>query len=177
MKLMDYLPAFYAGSAEVAALQNAIQPQTDALRAARDGFLAQLNVSTATTGLDAWESALGITKKAADGAAYRRTRILSKLRGAGTTTEAMIRTVAESFSNGDVEIVQDPASYAFVIKFVGTLGIPPNMDDLTAAVEEIRPAHLAYSYEYTFRTWAMLAGYKWADLAAVTWQQAKEGEI
>lgn len=177
MNLIDYLPACYAGSPEVVSLQAAIQLQTDALRAARDDLLAQLNVSTATTGLDVWETALGITKKASDSVAYRRTRILSKLRGAGTTTEAMIQSVAESFSNGEVEIVQNPASYTFAVKFVGTLGIPPNMDDLTAAVEEIKPAHLAYTYEYTYRTWAMLAGYTWADLAAVTWQDAKEGEI
>lgn len=36
----------------------------------------------------------------------RRTRILNKLRGAGTTTKQMIQNVAESFSNGQVEIVE-----------------------------------------------------------------------
>lgn len=177
MTLIEYLPDFYAASAEVSSVQAAISTQAAALRAARDGLLAQLNVSTATWGLDSWERALGITKKAADTTAYRRTRVMSKLRGAGTTTVAMIQTVAESFSNGEVEVIEDSANYRFDIKFVGTVGIPPNMDDLTAAVEEIKPAHLDYDYIIIYRTWDMIGTYTWDELAAYTWDQVREGTL
>lgn len=30
------------------------------------------------------------------------------------------------------------------------------MDDLTAAIERIKPAHLAYAYIYTYMVWRML---------------------
>ena len=59
-RLMDYLPENYPASRETAAFQEALQPEADALWAARDGLLAQLDPYTATWGLDYWERALGI---------------------------------------------------------------------------------------------------------------------
>lgn len=177
MTLMDYLPQHYQGSEQVRRLQDALDAQTTALRAAWDDCMIQLDVATATWGLDYWESALGITKKAADSFAFRRSRVISKLRGSGVTTAELIRTVAASFANGDVEVVETPESYTFTVKFTGTLGIPPNMADLTAAIEEIKPAHLAYSYEYTLRTHAMLAAYTHAQLAAYTHEEMRSGEM
>lgn len=150
MNLIDYLPDSYANSSQVVSIQAAINTQAAALRAARDGLLAQLNVSTATWGLDAWEEALGITKKASDSTADRRTRVISKLRGSGTTTAQMIESVAESFFDGSAAVTEYPAEYRFDIRMTATAGgdleLPANMDDLTAAIEEVKPAHLAHSY-------------------------------
>ena len=175
MKLIDYLPDFYSNSPEVVSTQEAIEKQVAALWKARDELMEQLNVSTATWGLKLWERDLAITSKAEDSEDFRRTRIMSKLRGAGTTTVAMIKNVAEAFSNGEVEITVYPAEHRFEIRFAGTLGIPPNMDDLTAAIEEIKPAHLAYSYIFTFMTWAMYEAYNrtWAEWDALnlTWEE------
>lgn len=175
MRLIDYLPEFYANSPEVVSIQQAIEYQVAALRAARDELMEQLNVISATWGLKLWERDLAIISKVEDSLDFRRTRIMSKLRGAGTTTEAMIKNVAESFSYGEVEIVTFPAEFRFEIRFVGTLGIPPNMDDLTAAIEEIKPAHLAYSFIFTFMTWAMFEDYNhtWAEWDALnlTWDE------
>lgn len=176
MNLIEYYPErHHAGL--VGAAQTALQPLMDALEDTEEDFVQQLWPATATWGLDLWEAALGITKQAADTTAYRRTRVIAKLRGAGVTTVAMIQSVAESFSNGEVEIIQDAANYSFTVKFVGTIGIPPNMDDLTAAIEEIKPAHLAYSYEYLFRTWDMIGAYTWEQLSAYTWDQVREGTL
>ena len=58
----------------------------------------------------------------------------------------------------------DNANSRFVIRFVGTLGIPGNMADLKLTIEEIKPAHLAVEYEYIYNTWS--------DISALTWQQA-----
>jgi hypothetical protein len=90
----------------------------------------------------------------------------------------MIQNVAKSFSNGDVDIVEDNTDYQFTVKFVGTMGIPPNMDDLTAAIEDIKPAHLAFIFEYTYITWAEFDSYnktwdQW-DTFNLTWNQFEE---
>ena len=153
--------------------RQALDPQTAALWAARDGLLEQLNVTTATWGLEAWERALGIAVDVGRPVEYRRTRVMSKLRGQGTTTVAMIKNVAESFSNGAVEVVEHPEEYRFDIKFVGTVGIPPNLDDLTAAIAEIKPAHLAYDYIILFRTHAELSGRRHGELAGYTHDQLR----
>lgn len=177
MKLIDYLPDFWDKSAEVLDIQRTMEPSIAQAWADRNGLLAQLNVRTATWGLAQWETSLGLPVDVSKAPAYRRTRIISKLRGQGTTTVAMIKNVAESFSNGQVEVLEHPAEYRFDIKFVGTIGIPPNMDDLMAAIEDIKPAHLAYDYIILFRTWGMLAGYTWGELSSRTWADVKGGDI
>ncbi len=177
MKLTEYLPEFWGRSAEVMALQRAMEPAVAAAWAARDGLLDQLNVGTATWGLESWERALGLEVDVSRPLEYRRSRVCSKLRGQGTTTVAMIRNVAESFSNGKVDVIEAPGEYRFDIKFTGTIGVPPNMDDLTAAIEEIKPAHLAYDYIILFRTWDMVAGMTWGEAGGYTWDQLREGAL
>jgi len=177
MELIDLLPDYYRNSSEVVTLQGAYQHWTDGLKAARDDFVAQLNVASATWGLKQWETALGLKTDVSKSYEYRRTRIMSKMRGQGTTTKKMIQNVAESFSNGTVSIIEYNSENRFEIKFTGTIGVPPNMDDLTAAIEEIKPAHLAYSYVYIFRTYAQLAGFTHTQLKAYSHKTLREGDL
>ena len=177
MKLAEYLPRFWDKSAEVIAIQQAMEPSVAEAWAARDGLLDQLNVQTATWGLECWERSLGLEVGAGKSTDFRRSRIVSKLRGQGTTTVAMIKNVAESFSNGEVEVLEHPEEYRFEIKFVGTIGVPPNMEDLTAAIEEIRPAHLAYDYIIIYYTWGEIAGRTWDELEVYTWDEILGGNI
>jgi len=176
-ELLGYLPDRYRGSPEAAEFQRAMQPWADRLHADREDLFAQLFTKSATWGLRAWEAALGIETDIAKPYGYRRTRIESKLRGLGVTTKAMIKNVASSFSNGEVEIIEYPREYRFEVIFTGTVGIPPNMADLTAAIEEVKPAHLAYAYVYLYRTWDMAAHMAWDGAAAYTWDQLLGGEL
>jgi hypothetical protein len=177
MSLLELLPDRLRRAPEIAAMETALGAQTDALRAALADAGVQLVLDTATWGLDLWEKALGLKTEAGKDLDFRRSRVRSKLRGQGTTTAAMLQNVAESFSNGAVEIIEHPAESRFEVKFVGTIGIPPNMDDLTAAIEDIKPAHLAYTYIIIYRTWDMVAAMTWAQAGAYTWDQLKEGDL
>lgn len=174
---MEYLPAYYGGSPEMQALQAAMQPEIERLRAETAGCMAQLCVGTATWGLAYWERALGIPVDVAKPLAYRRARVESKLRGQGTVTKAMIQNVAESFSNGQVEVLEHPADYRFEVKFTGTIGIPPNLEDLSAALEEIKPAHLTYTYVILFRLYEVLMGFTHGQLADYTHETLRAGEM
>ena len=177
MNLAELLPSFWDKSAEVIGIQRGIEPALVESWAARDGLLEQLSVSTATWGLEQWERSLGLAVDVAKPVEQRRARVISKLRGQGTTTVAMIKNMAESFSNGAVAVLEYPAEYRFEVKFVGTTGIPPNMEDLTAAIEEIKPAHLAYDYIIIYRTWAQVQAYTWDELQAHTWDEVFGGDI
>ncbi|MCL2060877.1 MAG: YmfQ family protein, partial [Oscillospiraceae bacterium] len=132
---------------------------------------------SATWGLRLWEESLGIEPDISKPEAFRLARIESKLRGLGGTTAGMIANVAESFSNGSVDIAEHAAEYRFDVVFTGTVGIPPNMADLTEAIEGIKPAHLAFSYVFTYRTWGMVSHTKWGAAAAYTWNQLREGSM
>lgn len=97
-------------------------------------------------------------------------RITAKLLGQGTVTPALLRHVAASFTNGDVEIIERPEEYRFEVKFVSMAGIPPNMNDLKAAIEAIKPAHLVCGYLILYRTWGDVAAMTWGETALYTWE-------
>lgn len=171
--LIARYPDFYAGSPEFVDMQNALEPEALALWTARDSLMDQLCVNTATWGLQYWEQTLGITVEQGKDLEHRRSRIRSKLRGSGVTTVALIESVAESFSNGDVAVTEYPQAYRLEIKFVGTIGIPPNLEDLTASLREILPAHLAWNYVMVCNTWDMTAQHTWDELRQRSWDDVK----
>lgn len=173
MTLLQRYPEFLQKGAEFADIQTALEPERLALWQAEDGLCAQLCVDTATWGLHYWEEALGIPVDISKDTAFRRSRIRSKLRGVGVTTAALIRDTAASFSNGDVEVRELADQYRVEIKFVGTIGIPPNMDDLTASLREIMPAHLGWDYIILYNTHARLGRLTRGQLAAYTHNQLR----
>lgn len=176
-ELIACFPAYYLASSEMCDLQQAMQPELAALREYQDDVTAQLCVETATWGLASWEAALGIPVDEDKPLDYRRSRIRGKLRGNGVTTVAMIQNVAESYSNGAVAVTEYPAQYKLEIKFVGTLGIPPNMDDLTQTLRDILPAHLEWAYVFVFNTWAAAGALTWGQAKAFTWKQLRESDL
>ncbi|WP_312941064.1 putative phage tail protein [Oscillibacter sp.] len=175
--LLARYPAYLQRGAEFADIQQALETEVLALRQARDETMEQLNVDTATWSLKYWEQALGIPVEISKDIDLRRSRVKSKLRGAGVTTGDMIQNVAESFSNGAVEVTELSEQYRVAIKFVGNIGTPPNMDDLTAALREIMPAHLGWDYVIIYKTWDGVKKNAWNELSAYTWQQVKESDL
>lgn len=173
MNLKGYLPERLL-SAPVSDFLDAFQPEIDALAEEIAGLAEyELFASTADKWLPLWEAAYGLPSEPEKPAAERRSRLLSKMRGSGTTTAQMIRQVVASYANSDCEIIEHNDEYRFDVQFVGTVGIPPNMEDVRAAIEEIKPAHLAYQFLYLFHTWQDYAAQTWGSLAAQTWGSLK----
>jgi uncharacterized protein YmfQ (DUF2313 family) len=173
MALLDLLPESYSKSPEVTNLQESFDYCVSELVRAKAELFDQLFANTATYGLTAWEKALGIETNISESYEFRRERIQAKLRGAGTTTKSMIKHVATSYSNGEVEVIEDQANHSFKVKFIGTKGIPPKIDDLTLTIEEIKPAHLSFKFEYTYNTWNDVSAITWDEASMVTWDQLK----
>mgnify|MGYP000176379209 CR=1 FL=1 len=169
----EQVPAYHYVSEQSKALIDMLEGASLEAKAALEDVMAQFFVDTATWGLKYWEETLGIAVEEEKETEFRRSRIRSKLRGAGVTTVAMIQNVAESFSNGAVAVTEFPNRYRIEIKLVGSIGTPPNMDDLTEALREILPAHLAWDYVLVFNTWAMTRAHTWGELKGRTWGQVK----
>ena len=70
-------------------------------------------------------------------------------------------------------MIEYPNEYRFVVKFVGVKGVPANMKDLTSAIEEVKPAHIAFTFEYTYNYWDNLKAYTWSALSIHTWDKVK----
>lgn len=177
MQLMDYLPERYAASKETVTFQEALQPELDLVWRSRSDLLLQLDPRTATWGLSLWETAFGLPTDESRDIEYRRTRVIAKLRGNGTTTVALIKSVSESFSNGEVDVVEFFSEYRLEIRFVGTIGLPPNLDDLEATLDEILPAHLDWDFVIYYRVHEQLTPYTHGELAAFNHATIREGDL
>lgn len=151
MKLIEQLPSFYENDIDMV-IQNSLNLETDTLHKEVEDTLNQFFVETCTWGLDYWENMLGIAKNNHD-IQTRRENIKAKMRSRGTTTLSVMKNVCEAYSNGEVEIIENYDDYSFIIKFVGAKGIPAALNELDKTIEEIKPCHLAHSYEFTYLTW------------------------
>lgn len=175
-ELMDHLPDNLRRSPETTAFQLAWQPEIDALWAARNDLLAQLDPDTATWGLELWERALfGSSQSGALPA--RRARVLGMVAGRGTVTPELVQRLAEQASGGAVELTEQFGSHHIELYFSGTFGIPPNMDALDQTLRELLPAHLSWSYAYVFRQWGALRTWRWGQLQSATYLDLKQEEI
>ncbi|MFM9276469.1 YmfQ family protein [Paenibacillus jiagnxiensis] len=149
-ELFSYLPGYYSTSRIMGSMMDAQGGEMDLLYAALNETVDQFFVSTATWGLERWESELGISTDLTKPIEQRRAVVESKLRGAGSFTGRLVKNVAEAYDGGTVDVTFQPQEWSFTVKFVDTIGIPPNLEDLKAVIEEIKPAHLAVEYEFSY---------------------------
>lgn len=165
MALTKMLPDYYKGNLTMEELQKILSADINLAAAKLDEVIDQCFVNTATSLLSRYEKMYGIEVDITKSNRFRRERIRAKIRGAGTVTKQMIMDTAASYSNGEVEVIENYSDYSFKIRFVGIRGIPANLRDLTMTVEEIKPAHLNFTFEFTYLTWNEF------DLYNKTWDE------
>lgn len=175
--LKRYVPLFVWEKAEMDALYTAQGYECGLLRHHLADLIDQCFVRTATWGLVRWEEVFGITTNFFLTYEQRREVVLAKMRGQETTTLEVIRRTALAFTGVEAEVVEDYAHYFFYVKFVGAYGIPPNMQQLINAIEEIKPAHLGFSFLYRYVIWDELRPYVWNDLRVYTWDGLRVNRI
>lgn len=167
--MMKSLPLYYRKSEYTEEMLRVIARELRTLDFTATDFSENLFMDSTTSMIERWERIFGITPDPAKSYDFRREKLKAKIRAVGTTTRQMIQSVASSFSNGEVEVIEDNPKSKFILKFVGVKGLPKNMDDLSDIIEQIKPAHLAFEYSYTYNTWAFVESGTWADVAAKTW--------
>lgn len=177
MNLINLLPEFYRGNKTMEELQGILTAQISGLAEHMNEIIDECFINTAASLLSRYERIYGLKVDVSKFDEFRRERIIARIRGIGTVTKRMIEDTARSYSNAEVEIIEDPANSNFKVKFVGTKGLPPNMADLTLTIEEIKPAHLTYTFEFVYRTHNELSGYTNEFLKAYTHNQLREGEM
>lgn len=173
MDLMNLLPDCYDVNETMLCLQSILSAETEKLDTGLSQTIAECFVSTASAVLSRYERLYGLEVDISKSDVFRRERIKAKIAGAGTTTKQMIINTAKSYSNGEVEVIENNAHSRFTIKFVGTLGLPPNLADLKLTMEEIKPAHLAVTYEYVYNSWANVSALTWSQAGVYTWGQIR----
>ncbi|GEO26219.1 hypothetical protein AAC03nite_20040 [Alicyclobacillus acidoterrestris] len=172
--MLGYVTPIYGNSRYMQSVYQAEGLQFDSLMATITDILNQFYVDTATWALSQWESELNLAPNDSLTTDQRRQRIKSKLRGYGTATTALIKTVAQAYERGEVDVIEDFAKYTVHIRFVDVLGIPSNISDLQTALRAIIPAHLDIVYEYQYVVYSDIDGkytYDQLDSSGLTYGQ------
>jgi uncharacterized protein YmfQ (DUF2313 family) len=150
--MLEALPDIYEEVYESRVLMSTEGQEIDDITTNIADAFDQAIVDRATWGLVNWETVLGIKTDTAKPYDQRRSVIKSKMRGTGTVTVQLLQNVASAYEHGAIEVTQQPALYQLTIKFIDTIGLPPNINDLKAAVEDTKPAHLTVVYTYRYLT-------------------------
>ncbi|ACD24032.1 DUF2313 domain-containing protein [Clostridium botulinum] len=145
MQLKDYVPSFLSGDKILSKVYEEQQKQIDSTNADIQDLINQCFVETATWGLDTWEKELGIQSNIGDSYSIRRSRILAKLRGQGTTTIEAIKNICKSFVE-DVEVIEHNSEYYFQINLLSHSGFSKGFDTLYDSIREVKPSHLNTNY-------------------------------
>lgn len=141
---MSYLPENYPASRETVCFQQALQPEAEGLWAARDDLLAQLDLWTATWGLDLWEAALGLSNGQGLDLDTRRLTVAAKLQGRTATTPQMIKEVAETLLGVPVEVIEIFDEYTVMVSTPAGYLPRARAVRLRAQLRDIIPAHLDF---------------------------------
>jgi uncharacterized protein YmfQ (DUF2313 family) len=173
--LTKYVPTFISEISEMKAIYDVQGTELGSLLYYSKDLLNQFFIDTATWGLIYWEDEYGIETNLDMSYEDRRTILKAKKRGQGTTTKEMIKNVAESFSGGEVNIIEDNSNYSFIVQFIGIKGIPKNMQAFKDMLEDVKPAHLEYSFRYTYTVWNALKenSLTWNNSKIETWDEFK----
>lgn len=157
------------------------QEQLELEEKAIDNLIREFFIDTATFSLDTWAKFAGIEDDPLLDLDIRRSNIKAALKSKETTTIEVIKSIAESYSNGTCEVVEDYANYKFTVKFTGTVGVPSRIDEIRKIIDKVKPAHLDYDFEFKYRTWNDIKalgktwGY-WKSLGK-TWKDLREGVL
>ena len=175
--LKSYVPPFIREDPVMAAFYDAVAPELHDAKTTISQIPLQIWPHLATWGIARLEKVFGIQPDPGKPLESRRSVLLAKLRGTGTSTLSQIKTIAESYANGGVALTERFSDYTVDIEFTDDLGVPVYLQELKASLRAAIPAHLAISFILKWLTFDALkqTGVTWDELAAtgVTWEQLK----
>lgn len=173
MKYNIYLPQFIINSRIIKEIIDTEFTQLDKIRLDIEDLRRQFFVDTATWGLAVYEKELQIETDLNKDIEERRSNIKAKFRGRGKVDDKLIKSVVDSYTNGNVDV--DFKDSTIIITFNDIKGRPSNISDVKTAIESIIPCHLVISYIYTYLTWQEFDKYnktwkEW-DSLNLTWYE------
>lgn len=139
--LLSYQPSYYKNSKIIKNINNAYSLELTKSQKKIINTLNQFFLLDADTSLDHWEKEFGISINNNLSLDERRKRILSKLRGLGTSTIEQIKSICLSYVE-KANVIENNTDYSFTITLISSVGFPTFIMNLLEILEEIKPAHL-----------------------------------
>lgn len=146
--MLENLPQQYRQDPTVRVLDKSIESILMEQGAEARTIPAQLSLDTVTWNLPVEERLAGIMPVSGTTLDSRRTALKAKWRSGGRLTIEQVQAVCDAWKNGKVEA--SFTSGKIFLKFVGSYGIPADLDALKAAVRLVIPAHLPLDYGFAY---------------------------
>lgn len=177
--MLKYLPLYERKSNIYKSILKASDREFRSIEQKKNVVERNIFIDTAIEDLTLYERDLAIKTQVNLKYDQRREQISARTRAAfdQTTLETM-KNVASAFSNGEVDIHSTDVPGISECEFVGTIGIPNNMEGLKEAIDLIMPAHLEMTYKYNFQTWSNWKNKQWSTVKTITWDDLRtKGEV
>lgn len=139
--LLSYQPNYYKNSKVIDNINNAYATELTISQQLIINTLNQFFLLDADTSLSMWEKEFGISINNNLSVDERRKRILSKLRGIGTSTIEQIKNICLSYVE-KANVIENNEDYSFTIELISNVGYPTFIMNLLETIEDIKPAHL-----------------------------------
>ena len=139
--MIERLPYYYRKSKVVKNFYDAIQYILDKTKA--DITLADQRLFITTTDeFTLHEKDVSLAKSDGLDDETRRARVIARLQGSRVLTVEALKDLVSLYEKSGVEINELYDKYAFTLEFVNREGVPENITEIIAAIEEVKPAHL-----------------------------------
>lgn len=142
-RMMDSAPEQYSTSRIYSEIQMTVAEELEKVDQDNDDLRQQLHVRTATWGLKYWEEAVGTPILEYETNEVRRSRVLARLRSIGNFSIAMVRNIAEAFTDAPLAVSIDFDTGVIRLEYTENF---PNVNDFRDKLDDVIHAHLAYEY-------------------------------
>lgn len=145
MKLIDKLPSFEHNPVGYE-IQDSFDKELEILSNVKQETFDQLFVDTATWGLDYWEKNLCIETNSKLNYKTRRSNIKAKMRGRGTTTKQVLKSICEDYTKREADIKEYAKEFLLVLDIIINDCDYNTVVELDKFVNQIKPCHLYHKF-------------------------------
>ena len=173
----DYLPPVYKND-YIKAVLNAIQIVAEEYFAELTDTQKEYFAATSDLMLEEWCLMNGIEYNQSVSLKTLQSNNLAKMKGDKQITEAVIKSIVESYAGGTCEVNVEHEKYTFYVKLTSKIGIPPKINEIRKVINKVKPAHLSWNIEFTYRAWKELhENFNYYKNKNYTWSNLKNKEI
>lgn len=172
--MIEKLPYYYRKSQVIKDIYSVVQTVLDNLQADISAEDLRLFIAT-TDDFSPHEKDVGLSEITADNET-KRARVIARLQGNNLLTKSELKNLIRIYDKTGSTITEDFANYTVTILFSGRTGKPYNLAEIQSAIDEVKPAHLQFEYEFQKNTWNDVRRKlgTWGNAKAYTWNGVQE---
>ena len=167
--MITSLPHYYRKSQVVEDLYKVVQQALNELKDDINTVDLRMFI-TSTDEFERHERDVGLTPIISDNET-KRSRVLARLQGSNLLTISELKSLINIYDKTGCTVIEDFSSYTVTIIFDGRTGKPYNLEQIQAAVEEVKAAHIKINYAFIKNTWGDVRRKlgTWGNAKSRTW--------